>query len=227
MSTALANARDLGDWLGIKGYAGLYNFHPSVRPVNIEIHIQGFEGKHYCPRMQKMNKPAYESILTHSPNKPVLVFVSSRRQTRLTATELIQYASFNDSPKQFLHMPQPQLQLVLKKVKDKTLRDSLEFGVAIHHAGLSLSDRTLVEQLFAQEKIQVLISTATLAWGVNLPAHLVVIKGCEFFDPKTKSYKPYNITDLLQMMGRAGRPQFDKSGVITFYLFYLFYFIYF
>ena len=48
---------------------------------------------------------------------------------------------------------------------------------------------------------------------MNLPAHLVVVKGCEFYDPKTKKYKGYPITDVLQMMGRAGRPQFDTSGV--------------
>lgn len=64
LSTALANARDLGDWMGIndgnfKGAKGLYNFRPSVRPVPMTIHIQGFPGKHYCPRMATMNKPAY------------------------------------------------------------------------------------------------------------------------------------------------------------------------
>jgi activating signal cointegrator complex subunit 3 len=60
--------------------------------------------------------------------------------------------------------------------------------------------------------VLVLVSTATLAWGVNLPAHLVVIKGTEFFDGKTKRYVDFPLTDVLQMMGRAGRPQFDTSG---------------
>jgi activating signal cointegrator complex subunit 3 len=46
LSTALANARDVADWLGIEDI-GLYNFHPSVRPVPMEVHIQGFAGKHY------------------------------------------------------------------------------------------------------------------------------------------------------------------------------------
>ena len=40
--------------------------------------------------MNSMNKPAYAAICTHSPLKPVLIFVSSRRQTRLTALDLIQ-----------------------------------------------------------------------------------------------------------------------------------------
>lgn len=57
------------------------------------------------------------------------------------------------------------------------------------------------------------MATATLAWGVNFPAHLVVIKGTEYYDGKTKRYVDMPITDVLQMMGRAGRPQFDDSGV--------------
>jgi superfamily II helicase len=60
--------------------------------------------------------------------------------------------------------------------------------------------------------LQVLVATSTLAWGVNTPAHLVIIKGTEFYDAKTKSYVDFPITDVLQMMGRAGRPQYDKQG---------------
>lgn len=58
-----------------------------------------------------------------------------------------------------------------------------------------------------------LITTATLAWGVNFPAHLVVIKGTEYYDGKQHRYVDMPITDVLQMIGRAGRPQFDTAGV--------------
>jgi activating signal cointegrator complex subunit 3 len=61
--------------------------------------------------------------------------------------------------------------------------------------------------------VKVLIATSTLAWGVNFPAHLVIVKGTEFYDGKTKRYVDFPITDVLQMMGRAGRPQFDDSGI--------------
>jgi len=61
--------------------------------------------------------------------------------------------------------------------------------------------------------IQILVATATLAWGVNLPAHLVIVKGTEYFDGKTSRYVDYPVTDVLQMIGRAGRPQFDTEGI--------------
>ena len=52
----------------------------------------------------------------------------------------------------------------------------------------------------------------TLAWGVNLPARLVIVKGTEFYDGKVSRYVDYPLTDVLQMIGRAGRPGFDTEG---------------
>ena len=212
MSTACANATDLGNWLGVK--EGLFNFRHSVRPVPLESYIDGFpEQRGFCPLMQSMNRPTFLAIKTHSPSKPVIVFVASRRQTRLTAKDLINFCGMEDNPRRFVLMPEEDLQMTLFLVKDEALREALSFGIGLHHAGLVESDRQLAEQLFANNKIQVLVATSTLAWGVNLPAHLVVIKGTQYYDAKIEGYKDMDLTDVLQMMGRAGRPQFDNSGI--------------
>ncbi len=50
-----------------------------------------------------------------------------------------------------------------------------------------------------------LVCTSTLAIGVNLPAHLVIIKSTKFYS--TPVYIDYSITQIMQMIGRAGRPQ--------------------
>lgn len=100
-------------------------------------------------------------------------------------------------------------------------------------------DRTLVEDLFADKHIQVLVSTATLAWGVNLPAHTVIIKGTQVYSPEKGRWTELGALDILQvslptahyvceeiplifntkvnfaafqMLGRAGRPQYDTKG---------------
>ena len=212
MSTACANAMDLGNWLGVK--EGLFNFRHSVRPVPLEIFIDGFpEQRGFCPLMQSMNRPTFLAIKTHSPDKPVIVFVASRRQTRLTAKDLINLCGMEDNPRRFVRMSEEDLQLNLSRVKDEALREALSFGIGLHHAGLVESDRQLAEELFANNKIQILVATSTLAWGVNLPAHLVVVKGTQFFDAKIEGYKDMDLTDVLQMLGRAGRPQFDTSGI--------------
>ncbi|KAF2135721.1 uncharacterized protein K452DRAFT_260242 [Aplosporella prunicola CBS 121167] len=212
MSTACANATDLGNWLGVK--EGLFNFRHSVRPVPLEIFIDGFpEQRGFCPLMQSMNRPTFLAIKTHSPSKPVIVFVASRRQTRLTARDLINYCGMEDNPRRFVRMEEEDLALNLARVKDEALREALSFGIGLHHAGLVESDRQLAEELFANNKIQILVATSTLAWGVNLPAHLVVVKGTQYFDAKLEGYKDMDLTDVLQMLGRAGRPQFDDSGI--------------
>ncbi|EEB05874.1 ATP-dependent RNA helicase Slh1 [Schizosaccharomyces japonicus yFS275] len=211
LSTAVANAHDLADWLGITD--GLFNFRHSVRPVPLEIYIDGFPGRAYGPRMMSMNKPAFQAIKTHSPTKPVIIFVSSRRQTRYTARDLISFCALEDNPRRFLNMKEEDLEMVLTKVEDKNLKMSLPFGIGLHHAGLTEDDRRISEELFVNNKIQILIATSTIAWGVNTPAHLVIVKGTEYYDAKIEGYKDMDQTDVLQMLGRAGRPQFDTEGV--------------
>ena len=174
-----------------------------------------------------MNKPTFKAIGTHARDHPVLVFVSSRRQTRLTALDLISLMAadqqekiaqnggdgFLDFKKPFLHMDTEDISTLSEFIKDENLKHTIQFGVGMHHAGLEESDRKIVEDLFVKKKIQILVTTSTLAWGVNFPARLVVVKGTEFFDPKQKRYVDFPLTDLLQMIGRAGRPGFDDHGV--------------
>ncbi len=50
-------------------------------------------------------------------------------------------------------------------------------GIGIHNAGLLRKDRNIMEKLFLEGNLRVLVTTATLAWGVNLPAYAVIIKG--------------------------------------------------
>jgi len=64
-----------------------------ARPVTVTVSTKGFKEKAFCPRMSAMNKPLYQKIVQDSEGKPVLIFVSSRRQTRLTAKELIQIST--------------------------------------------------------------------------------------------------------------------------------------
>ena len=117
-----------------------------------------------------------------------------------------------ENSKQFLNMPEDESARILSQIRDPNLKLALAFGayvaqfasllctgfssvsvlcgcfnaalvgIGLHHAGLQDTDRKIVESLFCSQKIMVLIATATLAWGVNFPAHLVVVKGTEYYD---------------------------------------------
>lgn len=171
LSTAIANPLDLADWIGIEttgtnpaARRGLYNFRPSIRPVETVVHVQGYPGKHYCPRMATMNKPCYAAIKQYSPDRPSLIFVASRRQTRLTAFDIINYAAADENPKAFLGCDESYIDAVASSIQDDALKHTIGFGIGLHHAGLSSGDRDIVERLYLSGDIRVLVATATLAW---------------------------------------------------------------
>ena len=92
--------------------------------------------------------------------------------------------SENYGKSSYMRMSPEELENVLNEIQDSVLKQTLSFGIGMHHAGLVQNDRKIMENLFVENKIQILIATSTLAWGVNFPAKLVIIKGTEFFDPK-------------------------------------------
>ena len=67
----------------------------------------------------------------------------------------------------------------------------------------------LIQKYFAY----LTVATSTLAMGVNLPAHLVVIKSTQHY--VMGLYQEYSETQILQMIGRAGRPQVTFVSVNT------------
>jgi ATP-dependent DNA helicase HFM1/MER3 len=82
--------------------------------------------------------------------------------------------------------------------------------VAFHHAGLDLADRRAVEEGFLNGNINIICSTSTLAVGVNLPCYLVIIKGTVSW--AENGIQEYADLEIIQMLGRAGRPQFESSA---------------
>ncbi|RMX38463.1 hypothetical protein pdam_00016776, partial [Pocillopora damicornis] len=77
-------------------------------------------------------------------------------------------------------------------------------GIGYHHAGLDPTDRRNIETMFIKGDLPVLFATSTLAVGVNLPAHLVIIKSTSHYVMGV--FQEYSETQILQMIGRAGRP---------------------
>ena len=70
---------------------------------------------------------------------------------------------------------------------------------------MTVKDKKTVEDYFNNKFINIIVSTATLAWGVNLPAHVVIIKGTQVYRPELGRWGELSFLDILQMMGRAGR----------------------
>lgn len=92
---------------------------------------------------------------------------------------------------------------------------SLENQVAAHHGLLLPVERQLNELLFKNsEGIHVIIATATLAQGINLPAEVVIIAGDDRFDEDTESSEKLLAHEILNTAGRAGRAGMSAQGVV-------------
>jgi activating signal cointegrator complex subunit 3 len=147
-----------------------------------------------------------------------MVFVHARNATVSTAERLRDLATQEGTIDEFKSEDHPYFmvgQKAMEKARSKQVKDLFGFGLAVHHAGLLRPDRNLVESLFSKGVIKVLCCTATLAWGVNLPAHAVVIRGTQLYDAQKGSFIDLGILDVMQIFGRAGRPQFDTFGEAT------------
>nr|VWO96385.1 Pre-mRNA-splicing ATP-dependent RNA helicase PRP28 (EC [Ganoderma boninense] len=208
---SLANARDLGEWMGAPSHA-IFNFPPSARPLDMDIHIQSFQIPHFPSLMIAMSKPAYLAINEYAPHKPVIIFVPSRRQCRLTADDIITHCSADDDSNRFLHVEEDDLAPHLEHVTDVGLKETLKHGIGYYHEALNKQDKRIVERLFQHGAIQVLIASKDTAWSLPVSSYMVIIMGVQFYEGKEHRYVDYPVMDVLQMMGRACRPLEDEKS---------------
>lgn len=87
----------------------------------------------------------------------------------------------------------------------------LGHGIGVHHAGILPAYRRLVEELTADRLLKFVVTTETIAAGINLPAKRAVFPSLKkVIKKKARLLLP---AEYHQMAGRAGRPQFDKEGI--------------
>lgn len=190
LSATLPNYKDIAAFLRVSPDKGLFHFDATYRPCPLEQQYLGITSKKALKRFQLMNELCWEKVkeqTTGPGGSQVIIFVHSRKETGNTARQLRDMAIENSVLDDFMEPESASYEIVMSDidtVKSKELPDLLKHGFGIHHAGMARSDRKLVEELFASGNIKVLVSTATLAWGVNLPAHAVIIKGTQVYSPE-------------------------------------------
>ncbi|KAG9238534.1 Sec63 Brl domain-containing protein [Amylocarpus encephaloides] len=217
LSATLPNFRDVASFLRVDPTKGMFHFDGSFRPCPLRQEFVGITEKKAIKQLKTMNDVTYTKVLEHvgTNRNQMLIFVHSRKETAKTARYIRDKALEMETIGQILRSDagsREALNSEAEAVNDRELKDLLPYGFGIHHAGMSRPDRSSVEDLFNDGLIQVLVCTATLAWGVNLPAHTVIIKGTQVYSPEKGSWVELSPQDVLQMLGRAGRPQYDTYG---------------
>jgi len=178
-----------------------------------------------------MNKLLLYAVSHHAESKPVIIWVPNRNLTRQIARDILTHANADDTPKRYLHCSPEDLAPLLKHVKSRALQECLALGVGLFHEAMTENEREVVQQLFRSGAIQIVVATHNMCWDLHASSHLVVVMGSEYYDGKLHkydsvalfprnfnlidshcSYVDYSITDMLQMLGKAGRPNVDTSS---------------
>ncbi|KAF8088400.1 hypothetical protein N665_0543s0010 [Sinapis alba] len=216
VSATIPNIEDLAEWLKVPT-AGIKRFGEEMRPVKLTTKVFGYAAaKNDFLFEKRLQNYIYDILMQYSKGKSALVFCSTRKGAQEAAQKLAQTAMAFGYSNPFVKSREQleRLREASPMCSDKQMQSYILQGVGYHNGGLCQKDRSLVEGLFLSGDIQVLCTTNTLAHGINLPAHTVVIKSTQHFNKEKGHYMEYDRSTLLQMSGRAGRPPFDDTGMV-------------
>ena len=214
LSATIKNSKQISEWLGAEHVSSDW------RPVDLKYGTY-CDGEIFFTNNEKRRIDAQDDHLwaliedATKAEGQALVFVNTRKSTEATA---LKYRG------RMAKMMSSGGSLATDDGEDEgdddgeeptevgnVLSGLLKSGIAFHHAGLTSKQRSKVERMFKDRKIKCLVATPTLAAGVNLPARTVIVRDIYRYDSQIGNTL-IPVMEIKQMLGRAGRPRYDKFG---------------
>src|SRR3954469_1394858 len=198
MSATLGDVTDLADDLARRTGGETATVTSAERPVPLT----------FSWALTPLAETLEELVTTHQA--PAYVVHFTQKDAVEHATSLLQAG--------YLPKPAPALADRLSGVRftagfGKTLSRLLKKGIGVHHAGLLLRYRRLVEQLAQAGLLTVISGTDTLGGGINVPIRTVLFTGLAKCDGSRQ--RVLRTREFLQIAGRAGRAGFDTAGYVV------------
>lgn len=185
LSATMSNCLDFQNWLMMLNGKKTDVVESAWRPVELSIHYRSYD--------VAIKNSEYSGFLTD--------YFKTEENKIEAAISIILEKVDKEKFLVFVHS---------KATGRKVVRKLDEMGVysIFHNADLKRESRRQIEEEFKSKdgKLRVLVSTSTLAWGVNLPARNVVIVGTD------RGTEEVDSLDIIQMAGRAGRYGIDDHG---------------
>ncbi len=227
LSAVLGDAEDLARWLKAELLID------TRRPVELRKgilsrnvfsyleHNSGTEGEEEWP-LAEGSKEELISLhaakhLAQTHDEQSIIFLADKLATETLGEKLKDMVAFPGASGAI-----EELKSFEESYSKDLLFSLLSRGIALHNADLSWEERDLVERYFRKGEIKILLSTSTLAMGINLPARNVFI-------PEKKWSTPIHgdqlaMSDITKaehenMGGRAGRlgfvNEFGRAILVT------------
>ena len=211
LSATIKNAWEIAKWLDAE------LIESEWRPVPLKEGILFGRKIYFSDGSEAIIKNArieglLEDVL-HSKGQ-ALIFVNTRRMAQSNAERLRKITSkfLNKDEKRELEKISNDMAKEESNIISDKLAECISDGIAFHHAGLSNFQRNIIEKNFKKGLIKCIVATPTLAAGINIPARRVIIKNLWRYSELDGRMLPIPVMEIKQMMGRAGRPKYDKYG---------------
>ena len=228
LSATVGDINRFNDWLNVK-----YLFSKK-RPVPLEFGVIDRTGSFrfkdkdgnlqeesllspYSIQQRRKNSssqdlivPLCRKLLKDNKDAKILIFRNTRGAAEGCSAYLSRELGLESAAEVTEQLPALDLSNTALKLKE-----SLKGGTAFHNSNLTREQRSAVEKAFRDPKgkVKVLVSTSTLAAGVNTPAsHVIIVENSYPWDSKE-----YTIGEVHNMAGRAGRLGFREIGTAILY----------
>lgn len=208
LSATISNHSDVSGWLNAKEVLSDFRPVPLRYGILTKGKLEFLEGDDV--QLQKGNEVLDSVKRSIDQGGQALVFVSSRKRAEKFASALSAYIELKEDGNE-----ETPDQVVESDRYSEVVNELLRKGVCFHHAGLSSQQREMVEKGFISRKIKAIVATPTLAAGINLPARTVIVRDISRFSDGYSAYLPN--MEIQQMLGRAGRPKYDREGEALIY----------
>lgn len=248
LSAMIPNSEDFGRWLASESSVCSTSWRPtrqkfgeirfeSIQPRGSELKLQLYDENSFLDdieinlkRFHKQPKSIAEKVVWSSQvlrkRGPVLVFCMAKARCEKIAESIVEYLKSEEKrdPSNTLYKEiHPRVNALRSKISREVsdnflLNDALAFGVAYHHADLPPRIRIDLEHLISDGLIDIVISTTTLAEGVNLPISTVIYEDWKTNpDRRTGAIpQPLDLSKFRNIAGRAGRAGKESEGLILF-----------
>jgi len=232
LSATVGNAKELSEWLEAdlvtSEWRPIALYSGTLTGLDLSYHsVESPGGEFSLPESKRLEggvQKNLHSVLddTIDEDKQMLVFVASRSSAQKEARELSKHVKSRVSAGTH-GFSEPVIDswsamadaLSVREGGSNTakaLANAVRGGVGFHHAGLTSSQRKVIERGFRSGNLSCIVATPTLAQGVNLPASRVVVRDTRRWSTVAARSMPLPVMEVRQMMGRAGRPGFDDFG---------------
>ena len=192
-----------------------YTVHTTRNTIDLDEHVRFSKAVEIAKTFSQVNKQGSIAAVTaqHLKSRGPVILMHARPDWVWSLADKLKIAR-NKRASVHADIELVQKYLALEMGETFPLIELLSYGIGIHHSGLPEEVRILIEWLFEASHLDFLVTTTTIAQGVNFPVSGVVMASHQYFSSNSPP-EEMPPEDFWNIAGRAGRISQDQLGIIA------------